>query len=62
MRGAGEISRRLTAVEESLLQAVTAREDFAAPDAEQDLRILSLLEQWETLLWVLEEEGETVLH
>ena len=57
MRGQGEISSRLLDIEDALLEAVRTRERAERPDPEQDLYILSLLDQLETLLWVLEEGG-----
>ena len=42
-------------IEEALLRAAEQRERRRHPDAEGDLYILSLLDQMETLLWVLEE-------
>lgn len=60
MRGQTEINERLLEVEEALLQAAEQRERRPHPDPEQDLYILSLLDQLEILLWVLEEGG--VMH
>ena len=62
MRKPDEVSRRLAQVEQALLYAVARREGFAVPDAEHDLFILSLLDQWETLIWVLDEEEQAVVH
>lgn len=56
MRAQSEIDSRLLEVEEALLDEVARRQRRARPDAERDLYILSLLDQLETLLWVLERE------
>lgn len=60
MRAQSEINSRLLEIEEALLEAAAQREGAARPDAERDLYILSLLDQLEILLWVLEEG--TVMH
>ncbi|MBR5430337.1 MAG: hypothetical protein IK116_07435 [Firmicutes bacterium] len=56
MRAQSEIDSRLLEVEEALLDEVARRQRRDRPDAERDLYILSLLDQLETLLWVLERE------
>lgn len=55
MRAQSEIDSRLLEIEESLLRAAERRQRRLRPDAEEDLYILSLLDQMETLLWVLEQ-------
>ena len=60
MRGQREINSRLLEIEEALLQAAEQRQRQERPDPEQDMYILSLLDQMETLLWVLEEG--TLMH
>ena len=60
MRAQSEINSRLREIEEALLRAAEQRQRRVLPDAEADLYILSLLDQMETLLWVLEESG--VMH
>ena len=60
MRAQSEINSRLLEIEEALLRAAEQRQRRVLPDAEADLYILSLLDQMETLLWVLEESG--VMH
>ena len=60
MRAQSEINSRLLEIEEALLEAAAQREGAARPDPERDLYILSLLDQLEILLWVLEEG--TVMH
>lgn len=55
MRGQSEISSRLLEIEEALMEAAELRRRSPRPDAERDLYILSLLDQMEILLWVLEE-------
>ncbi|MBR2783897.1 MAG: hypothetical protein IKD93_06885 [Firmicutes bacterium] len=57
MRERREIDSRLREVEEALLEAALRRQERSGPDPEQDLFILSLLDQLETLLWVLEQDG-----
>ena len=57
MRAQSEINSRLLEIEEALLEAASARSRRVSPDAEEDLYILSLLDQMETLRWVLEEGG-----
>lgn len=57
MRERREIDSRLREVEEALLEAALRRQERSWPDPEQDLFILSLLDQLETLLWVLEQDG-----
>ena len=55
MRAQNEIDSRLLEIEEALLEAAERRRRQLRPDPEQDLYILSLLDQLETLMWVLEE-------
>ena len=57
MRAQSEINSRLLEIEEAMLRAAEQRQRRVLPDAEADLYILSLLDQMETLLWVLEESG-----
>ena len=57
MRAQSEINSRLLEIEEAMLRAAEQRQRRVLPDAEADLYILSLLDQMETLLWVLEEGG-----
>ena len=57
MRAQSEINSRLLEIEEALLEAAAARSRRVSPDAAEDLYILSLLDQMETLRWVLEEGG-----
>ena len=55
MRAQNEIDSRLLEIEEALLEAAELRRRQLRPDPEQDMYILSLLDQLETLMWVLEE-------
>ena len=55
MRAQNEIDSRLLEIEEALLEAAERRRRQLRPDPEQDMYILSLLDQLETLMWVLEE-------
>ena len=55
MRAQNEIDSRLLEIEEALLEAAERRRRQLKPDPEQDMYILSLLDQMETLMWVLEE-------
>ena len=55
MRAQNEIDSRLLEIEEALLEAAERRQRQLRPDPEQDMYILSLLDQLETLMWVLEE-------
>ena len=55
MRARNEIDSRLLEIEEALLEAAERRRRQPKPDPEQDMYILSLLDQLETLMWVLEE-------
>lgn len=55
MRPEAEIADRAEMLRLWLLQAVEQRNNFASAEPEQDLAILSLLDQLETLIWVLEE-------
>ena len=57
MRAQSEINSRLLEIEEAMRRAAEQRQRRVLPDAEADLYILSLLDQMETLLWVLEEGG-----
>lgn len=55
MRREREILTRAEAVKYELATSVAERGALAAADTERDLAILSLLDQLETLLWVLED-------
>lgn len=58
MRAETEVATRVELVKYHLAEAVRQRSSFAEADAELDLQILSLLDQLETLLWVLDEADD----
>ena len=55
MRKETEILMQAEILKHRLGKALQKRDELQNRDAEQDLLILSLLDQLETLLWVLEE-------
>ena len=57
MRAECEVATRVELVKYHLAEAVRLRSSFNEADAELDLHILSLLDQLETLLWVLASEA-----
>ena len=61
IRGKDEVTARLTELYDSLLWHLEQRRRGQQTGPEQDLHILSLLDQLEALLWVLEERSQQPL-
>ena len=59
MRKRSEISKRTEILKIRLFDALDRREEDAEWNIEQNLALLSMLDQLETLLWVLDEPADS---
>lgn len=59
MRKRSEIAKRTEILKIRLFDALDRREEDAEWNIEQNLALLSMLDQLETLLWVLDEPADS---